>query len=318
MADQRSWNTYNTIVSVPYWEKKYADLFAPDCAIEVPNAPPGMPQYFSSVDRPVHFDWLERTTKNWEFTEVLAYGAPEETDIFWLMRKGTCLAGWGGHKDQPFYSRFLVKLTIKDGLITAIKELFDPFAFLRAACIIPPVFPMVIDPEAAERERPIIEAKRNAVFECHDPEDVCEARKQRSLDALRCHRIDPAYADAMPEAPNIDGAFFFAPPGMDEDCTPHRQPGHLDWLAKSEVESGYSSDLFPVYATADPDVYFDETSYHGLMHWPGNPQGRYRNTYVDRIVFDHGYIKEFSEFLNPINKFNSINVSIPSFPYYFD
>lgn len=318
MADRKSWETFETISHAPYWEAEYSALFAPECELEAPNAPPGMPQHFCAVERPIHFDWLARTTKAWRFSEVEPYGAPEDSDIFWLMRTGTCLASWGGQKEQPFSSRFLVKTTIREGLVRAVKELFDPFSFLRAAGREVPIFPMVLDPEAVERERPLIEAKRKAVFVCNDSDEVCQARKQRALEALRYHRTDPAYEDAMPEAPNIDGAFFFAPPGMDEDCTPHRQPGHLDWLSKCEVDSGYSSNEFPVYATGDPDVYFDETCYHGLLHWPGNPPGRYRNTYMDRIVFDHGYIKEFSEFLNPINKFNSINVSVPSFPYYFD
>lgn len=318
MATQKSWETFRRLAGAPYWEPDYAALFDADCVLEVPFAPPGMPQYFSAVERPIHFAWLARTTKNWSFTEVEPYGAPADTDVFWLMRRGSCLASWAGLRDQAFESRFILKLTIRDGVVTSLKELFDPMAFLRAAGKPLPVFPMVLDPEAVEREAPAIAAKRAMTFVCNDPPEVCEARKARALDALRYHRIDPAYADAMPEAPNMDGFLFFAPPGMDEFCTPHRQPGHLDWLSKCEVDSGYSSDTFPVYATADPDVYFDETCYHGLMHWPGAEPGRYRNTYVDRIVFDHGYIKEFSEALNPINKFNSINVCLPTFPYYFD
>lgn len=318
MADKKSWQTFRELINVPYWEKQYAGFFAPECAIEVPYAPPGMPQYFCAIERPIHFDWLERTTRRWEFFDIEDFGAPEDTDVFWLMRKGKCLASWGGLKDREFVSRYILKITIQEGKITALKELFDPMAFLHAAGKELPVFPMEIDPEAAERERPIIEEKRKKVFVCDDPPEICQARKERALDALRHHRTDPAYDDAVPEAPNMDGALFFPPPGMDENCTPHRQPGHLDWLAKCEVDSGYSSNEFPVYATGNPDVYFDETCYHGLMHWPGAPEGRYRNVYVDRIVFDHGYMKEFSEALNPVNKFNSINVSLPSFPYYFD
>ena len=318
MADQKSWETYRKVLAAPYWEPQYAELFAPECTLEFPYAPPGMPQYFSGVERPIHFDWLARTTKDWNFFEIEDYGAPEDTDIFWMMRKGTCLASWAGLRDREFYTRYILKITIHDGKIMALKELADPLAFLRAAGKELPQFPMIIDPEAAEREKVMLEAKRNAAFVCNDPPEVCEQRKQRALDALRHHRIDPAYEDAILEAPNIDGIVVFAPPAMDENCTPHRQPGHLDWLAKSEVKSGYSSNEFPVYGTADPDVYFDETCYHGLMHWPGAAQGHYRNVYVDRIVFDHGYMKEFSEMLNPIYKFNSINVELPTFPYYFD
>lgn len=318
MADQKSWETFRALAAAPYWQPEYAGYFAPECALELPYAPPGMPQYISAIERPLHFAWMTRTTKNWEFFEIEDFGAPADTDVFWLMRKGRCLAGWGGLKEQPFYSRFILKLTITGGKVTALKELSDPLAFLRAAGRELPLFPMIIDPEAAEKERPLIEAKRSAVFVCDDPPEVCQARKEASLDALRHHRIDPAYSDAMPEAPNIDGSLYFAPPEMDEDCTPHRQPGHLDWLMKCEIDSSYSSNEFPVYATGDPDVYFDETCFNGQMHWLGGPPGYYRNVYVDRIVFDHGYIKEFSEALNPINKFNSLNVSLPSFPYFFD
>ena len=318
MADKKSWDTYNFLVNDCYWKEEYSNLFDGRCTLEMPFAPPGMPQYFSAVERPVHFEWLRRTTSDWEFFEVEPYGAPEDTDIFWLMRKGRCLASWGGKEKQPFYSRYIIKMEIHEGKILALKELSDPIAYLKSSGRKVPTFPQELDPEAVERERPMIKAKRSMKFECNDPEDVCMTRKQKSLNALRYHRIDPEYASDMPEAPNIDGFLFFAPPGMDEYSTPHRQPGHLDWLDRSEVDSSYSSNEFPVYATADPDVYFDETCYHGLVHWPGAPMGYYRNVYVDRIVFDHGYISEYSEALNPINKFNSINVSLPTFPYYFD
>ena len=70
MADTKSWEIFRAICAVPYWEKQYAELFAPDCALDVPNAPPGMPQHFSPIERPIHFDWLERTTKNWEFPDL--------------------------------------------------------------------------------------------------------------------------------------------------------------------------------------------------------------------------------------------------------
>ncbi len=318
MSDYKSWETFHALAAAPYWELEYAGMFADDCELELPYAPPGMPQYINAIDRPVHFKWLARTTRNWQFTEIQPYGAPEDSDIFWLMRKGSCKASWGGQKNMDFYSRYIIKATIVDGKIHCLKELSDPLAYLKAAGRELPVFPMIIDPAAAVREQPLIDSKRNAVFSCDDSPEVCEARKQRTLDALRYHRIDPAWADAVKEAPNIDGALFFAPADMTEDCTPHRQAGHLDWLEKSEVDANFASNEFPVYATGDPNVFFDECSYNGVFHWVGSPQGGYRNVYIDRYVFDHGYLVEYSEALNPINKFNSINVSIPSFPYFFD
>ena len=57
----------------------------------------------------------------------------------------------------------------------------------------------------------------------------------------------------------------------------------------------------------------------GRVDWLGNnAPGHYRNRYFYVLRFDDlGRIACCEEVLNPINKFNSIGVSIPSFPYYF-
>ena len=58
----------------------------------------------------------------------------------------------------------------------------------------------------------------------------------------------------------------------------------------------------------------------GEVDWVGNnaPGAHYRNRYFYVLRFDNaGRIACCEEVLNPINKFNSIGVSIPSFPYYF-
>jgi hypothetical protein len=116
---------------------------------------------------------------------------------------------------------------------------------------------------------------------------------------------------------DTDAELWFAPYEMNEDSTPIRQAGHVDWISRSTIRLIRYEDPI-VYETDNPDIYFIELGTYGEMAWAGNDaQGGYRNRYVFYIEFENGWVKNHSECLNPINKFNSINISIPSFPYFY-
>ena len=74
-----------------------------------------------------------------------------------------------------------------------------------------------------------------------------------------------------------------------------------------------------VYETEDPNEAFFEASAYGMYHWEGNHSyGGYMNRYLMHITMnEQGLCNRYDEYLNPINKMNSINQSIPSFPWLY-
>lgn len=95
--------------------------------------------------------------------------------------------------------------------------------------------------------------------------------------------------------------------------------------AWGQLSSVYAGDVPPyfdpngkVYATLDPSLFICEYSVYGSSDWIGNNcPGMYRNQYFHVFRLDElGRIVLHEEYLNPINKFNSINVSLPTFPYF--
>ena len=120
-------------------------------------------------------------------------------------------------------------------------------------------------------------------------------------------------------SPEFRHAVWNAPPEMLEEYPVEDFPAFDLWIDRS-LSKGWSGhpDMIP-YATDDPHVYFLEAGGFGTAEWVGNGKsGGYGNRYIKYIeIDDNGLLKRWDENLNPISKFNSINVSLPSFPYLY-
>jgi len=120
-------------------------------------------------------------------------------------------------------------------------------------------------------------------------------------------------------SPIHDSNVWFLPPEMCETYPPEMMERVEAWTVMSCKKIDFD-EAGRYWATDDPSVYFAEYMCWGDVDWIGNnaPGGHYRNRYFYVLRFDEaGRIACCEEVLNPINKFNSIGVSIPSFPYYF-
>lgn len=301
----------------PFWEPAYSGLFAEDLTMDIPSAPPGMPQHFDAFDARQYRQWLARTVRRYESTVAELYGTPDP-GVFWAVRDVSADVTWGKQPGQ-FQSRIFCRVELKDGKIRHIAINWNPLAFLYAVHADVPVFRMDLhDPRidaflSRQTETPAPAAPL-------DPSPEAVAKRIRdNLDAFRSGDYFYALEHIAAFAPGHDSKVWFLPPEMEESYPPEMMPRVEAWTAVSCSEPIDFDAAGRYWATDDPSVYFAEYMCWGKVDWVGNDSpGWYRNRYFYVLRFDElGRIACCEEVLNPVNKFNSIGVSIPTFPYYF-
>lgn len=298
-----------------FWQEEYRSLLTDDFHVVFTNAPAGMPQYFEDAGLGICAHWLRRTVKNWKVTVDEGYNGVND-DLVWLV--GSCEADtYWGMVDGHFASKFVVKAKIREGKIRSIRLMMDPLSFLRAAKIKFPIFPV-------DLWDPSVEAFLNAPKEQEPSVDLDtspEAIAKRTDDMLDCFRDKKCFAplNKVVYSPDYQGDVWFLPP---EVCGPH-SPEKLErmeaWSAVSCTVKGDDIWCRSVEhrVQENPNLFFVELESCGRVDWVGSPEtGYYRNQYILRLTVDNlGRFSSMIEILNPINKYNSINTSIPTFPY---
>lgn len=302
-----------------YWKPEYQDLFAKDFVLDLPSAPPGMPQHMDAFDARQYREWLLRTVSGYTSEVQEVYGTPDP-EMFWAVRIVKCDVKWCREPGQ-FTSRIFSRIELRDGKLSYIKNNWNPLAFLYAIHADVPIFRMDMnDPrvDAFMRENPVPEAAEKEAELDMSPEAI-QKRIQNNLDAFRSGDYFYALANIATFAPNHDSKVWFLPPEMQESYPPEMMERVEAWTSISCPKIDFD-ESGRYWATDDPHVYFAEYMCWGEVDWVGNnaPGAHYRNRYFYVLRFDDaGRIACCEEVLNPINKFNSIGVSIPSFPYYF-
>lgn len=302
-----------------YWQPEYRDLFAEDFVLDLPSAPPGMPQHLDAFDAGQYRQWLCRTVDNYRSDVQEVYGTPDP-EVFWAVRVVSCDVRWGREPGQ-FTSRIFSRIELKAGKLSYIKNNWNPLAFLYAIHAQVPLFRMDLqDPriDAFLRAHPAPEATDGPEELDMSPEAV-QRRIQANLDAFCYDDYFYALEHIATFAPNHDSKVWFLPPEMQESYPQEMMARVEAWTSVSCPEIHFDK-AGRYWATDDPHVYFCEYMCWGVVDWVGNnaPGGHYRNRYFYILRFDDaGRISCCEEVLNPVNKFNSIGVSIPSFPYYF-
>ena len=302
-----------------FWELEPGSVFAPDFRIEFPNAAPGIPQVLDEFEVTHYFLWLKETVKSWEVELHELYGTPDP-DVFWAVSTVKAEVHWGG-QDGHFETRRFARYELKDGKIRLLFELSNPLRWLEAAGREIPIFRMdlnhpKVDAALAERQK----AKHLSGNVAQDmSEDAIRARIAGSVSAFMSGDYWKAVMEIASYAPGYDAKVWFLPPEMKEFYPPEALERVELW---SQLSCPYIEfdRMGKVWETDDPHVYFGEYRCFGITDWLGNntPNSRYRNRYVYVLRFDDaGQICGCEEILNPINKYNSVNISVPSFPYYF-
>lgn len=304
----------------PFWEAEYDGLFSEDIVVDIPSAPPGMPQHFDAFDYRQYRHWLRRTVSNPVSVVQEAYGTPDP-NVFWAIRDVEADVDWG-RRPGRFSSKIFCRVEFHRGKIRYITLSWNPLRFLEAIGAEIPLFKMDLYDARIEARlnRPGAPAHAQAVETALDASPQAVRQRIRSNLEAFCR---PGYWDAVSTlaafAPGYDSKVWFLPPEMQEAYPPELMERVEAWSALSCPDIDFD-EAGRYWATDDPQVYFCEYMCAGIVDWIGNqtPGAHYRNRYFYVLRFDElGRIRGCEEVLNPINKFNSIGVSIPTFPYYF-
>jgi ketosteroid isomerase-like protein len=286
-----------------YWLQGHAGFYTDNFTLEFPFAPPGWLQTLNIGETRAHFEWLRRTVKNWEWKNLRVYSTNFH-DKFWIKRDGAGDVFWAG-KDGRFESRFVTLITVEDGKISRIKDHFDALAVYKAIGVTLPVFTYdAPDPAFLPRRKPVPDISG-------DPEKLVEKTKAT---LARFVAVD-FWDDEQINANEIVHELPFAPPDMPKRYEANEYDALNVWISTNCLEwHTYAGNT--LYETDEPGTYFIESGGAGFMSWAG-VKGHYQQRELSYLCIENGYAREFHEYFNPINKFNSINVSVPTFPYLF-
>lgn len=308
-----------TYLTEPFWIPENNQLFADDLIVDLPSAPPGMPQHLDAFDARQYREWLNRTVTNYKSDLLECYGTPDP-NVFWAIRLASCDVKWSKEAGE-FRSRIFTRIELKDEKIVYIKNNWNPLAFLNAIHADIPIFRMDMEDPRVEEflAQPKSEEKEKVEETLDTSPEAIKERIQKNLDAFRCGDYFWALENMATFVPNHDAKVWFLPPEMKESYPQEMMERVEAWTVMSCPQISFD-EAGRYWETDDPRVYFCEYMCWGITDWIGNdaPGAHYRNRYFYVIRFDeYGRIACCEEVLNPINKFNSIGVSIPSFPYYF-
>ena len=290
---------------ITYWSDTAKELLAEDVILELPFAPPGWLQVMSEYETKAHFTWFHRTVTNWEWSNVNVY-ATNYPDKFWIKRDGKGNVFWGG-KSGIFESHFLTLIQIKNGKIIYIKDHFDNQMVYRAYNKeLPEFYYDAPDVSTLPDNEPVVDVSK-------DPELL----KKKTLMAVKSfvnvdfweEGSDSVYAD------NFVHGLPFTPDKMPRWYNRKEYDALNLWL-QMHTHDWYVHPGTILYETDHEGEYIIESAGSGHMTWSGG-NGTYQNRHVSYLKIVNGYAVKFDEYFNTINKFNSINISVPSLPYLF-
>ncbi len=288
-----------------YWLPEHAHFFDEHFTLELPFAPPGWFQDLNEYETRTHFAWLNRSVKNWGWanTEIYATNYP---DVFWIIRDGEGDVCWNARKGR-FHSRFLTRITVSYGKIGQIRDHFDNNEVYRAAGIPLPLFHYDAPPAETMPER------------AHAPVLTEKEAEENALAAIASMVLVDFWEDDGTRTTLADDFVHrlpFTPEEMPKEYTLREYDALNVWLQKNTR----TWDVYPgtiLYETDHPGEFIIESGGSGIETWSGCPDGFYQNRHVSFLRIRNGYAVEFDEYFDPTKKFNSINISIPSFPYLF-
>lgn len=286
-----------------FWLPEHRGMYASNFTFEFPFAPPGWLQKLNVGETVTHFDWLSRTIRSWSWAESKVY-ATNYPDKFWIMRQGKGEVSWAG-REGNYDGRFLTLLTVNDGKITHIRDYFDSIAMYRAIGVKLPVFKYGAPAAESMPDREPVPDLSG------DEEAVCRQLK----DTLSKFVAMDFWEDAEINANDIVHELPFAPDDMPKRYEGKAYDALNAWISGNCLEwKTYPGTI--LYVTDEEGVFFIESGGTGYMSWTG-VKGHYQQRELSFLRTEQGYVKEFHEYFNMTNKFNSINVSIPTFPYLY-
>lgn len=304
-------------VSCPWWLPEHSGLLDERFTLELPFAPPGMVQYPCRGQVHAHKTWMGNTVSNWT-VNVERIFAPKDpaSGVYFAVYTVTADTRWGGAA-LPYRNRHIDRVTVKDGKVTNLREWFNPLEWLRAAGREIPLFRVEIPWQDVPKYREMREKREREAVEYDCSPEAVQARMEQNVRAFLASTSAENH-QTFDSPTNYDRTVFWLPPEMKE----HVEGDEVDQMEAWTWDSMHSWQLMDdavAYETDDPKCWFFETGGYGQVSWLGNDSdGGYHNRYLKYMEMDdQGFIIKYGEYVNPINKFNSINKSIPSFPWLY-
>lgn len=305
------------LVTIPWWKEECESLLNENFSLEMPFAPPGVVQNPCAGQLWAHKLWLRNTVKEWNAKVERIY-APEdaETGIYFVVYHVAAKVRWG-ESDGVYSSRTIDRFTIRDGKAVNLREWFNPLEWLRAAGRKVPIFQVEIPWDEVPKYREARLERETAPFEFDMSPAAAKTRMAQNVSAF-CAATSAENHKTFDHPTAYDRTVYWLPPVMKE----HIEGEEVDQMEAWTWASMHSWKLMEdavVYPTEDPKCLFFETGGYGDVSWMGNhSHGGYHNRYLKYMEMDeNGFIVKYGEYVNPINKFNSINKSIPTFPWLY-
>lgn len=328
---------YNTkiakiIASSPFWNPEiFCKYFADDFTMEFPSAPPGMPNYFSTWESERCFEWLNRTVKSWK-VDLEAFFTTPDPNQFWAI--GFCGGDvhWGS-QDGHLWTRFFLKIEMRDAKVHFLKAYADGIEMLKAAgkevdelkddYTHPKVLRYFEDhPEIRALKKPEIDNDIDASV------DAVRKRLETNLNQFVCGVERDKYRSLEVRGQNyFAAAIFGAGPANSKTLEPVGEmnstgrPTSIERFAWNKASSPwmYRDPRSKIFPTDDRHVFFVEMNAHGPGCWLGNgtENGHYRQSYLLYLKFDDlGRILVYDEIMSYVGQANAAAIRIPNFPYY--
>ncbi len=340
MPTQKELNTevVKKVAGSAFWNGEiFCKYFSDDFTMDIPSAPPGMPNHFSTWEAERCFEWLNRSVRRWD-SEITTLYPTIDPDLFWVegVQKGDVF--WGEH-DGRLKTEFFMKIQFDSGKVSYISWRFHTWTWMIAAGIrvhghrssLPvdengnvdefdkdfliqpddpeilaymnnPSFGVVPHPEEEELDMsPEAIYKRRQIniyqFACGYDRELC-----RQTETLNPDYHKMAYFTGLPyeETMEPEDDYAFA---WNKVCSP--------WM--------YRDPRNKFYLTDDPNVVFVEMNAYGPGCWRTSKVkvGHYKQDYLVKLILDdEGRLLRFIEIAAPMNGMNSSATSVPSFPYY--
>jgi ketosteroid isomerase-like protein len=305
--DETQDNNYNIVerfINSNFWLSGYEDYYSDDFIADMPFAPPGMYQHFENRFEYFTFNlWLRRSLKSWKLDGQPRIFQTTDPNQFWTIRSWSGEVFWAG-RDGWFSNEFISFIVVKAGKIAYLKDYCDPLGFYKAMSVQIPMFDYD-PPQSARCARMPLNVKSQ--FDEETNYGRALAQFSNPMEVLDGDESVYAY-DVVETCP-------YAPLTMPKVYTGEAFDTQTAWMLRDVVE--WTVNPRPkVFLTPNPDIFIVETCGYGSTRWSKTP-GHYTNREIMLIELEAGKVKRFRVYFNPIHKFSSLNISLPSFPYFF-
>lgn len=286
--------------TAPFWEERFDGLFAPELVADFPHAPPGMLQHMDRFEFDAFRFWLRHTVRHLEAESVLLPTTDPET--FWAVRFVRGQVYWA-KRECSYANEHAMLIRLREGRIVYMKDYCNPLAFYRALGVELPAFRYDPDPDA-----PMVRMPEGAHSALTEQENVRRVLANFVNPIDFDPGLEPIYAnDIVMVCPNAPYSMPEAYMGTDFDV-------ENKWMFEHCVDM-VAPDSTPYYWSVDGRWLIIEANCYLRTLWSGH-EGHYIQRELYMVYLERGKIRHFRVYFNPINKFSSMNQSVPSFPYF--